>query len=43
MPVVVVQIDLLNNTHLSTVVYLITISVKPEIVLLRNALKEKPT
>lgn len=39
-PVVIVQTDLLNDTHLSTLVCPITTNVKPEIELLRVHLKK---
>lgn len=39
-PVVVVQTDLLNDTHLSTLICPITTNVKPEIELLRVHLKK---
>jgi mRNA interferase MazF len=38
-PVVVIQTDLLNNTHLSTIVCPITTKVQPEAVILRVHLK----
>lgn len=39
-PVVIVQTDLLNNSHLSSVICPVTTNVKPEIVLLRVHLKK---
>lgn len=39
-PVVVIQTDLLNNTHLSTIVCPITTNVKPEAEILRVHLKK---
>ncbi len=39
-PVVIVQTDLLNETHLSTLICPITTNVKPEIELLRVHLKK---
>ncbi len=39
-PVVIIQTDLLNDTHLSTVVCPVTTNVKPEIELLRVHLKK---
>ncbi len=39
-PVVIVQTDLLNDTHLSTIVCPITINVKPEAEILRVHLKQ---
>ena len=40
-PVVIVQTDLLNETHLSTLICPITTNVKPEIELLRVHLKKR--
>ena len=40
-PVVIVQTDLLNDSHLSTVICPITTNVKPEIELLRVHLKKE--
>lgn len=39
-PVVIVQTDLLNDTHLSTIVCPITTNVKPEVEILRVHLKK---
>jgi mRNA interferase MazF len=39
-PVVIIQTDLLNDTHLSTIICPVTTNVKPEIELLRVHLKK---
>lgn len=39
-PVVIIQTDLLNDSHLSTIVCPVTTNVKPEILLLRVHLKK---
>ncbi len=40
-PVVIIQTDLLNDSHLSTIICPITTNIQPEIELLRVHLKKK--